>query len=71
MFPVLDDIFDKRVEDIRKRDDYQRRAIAFLGERFTSWFVTHKAFDGNKVVQMPIIFDADAKPADATDIRVK
>ena len=70
LFPVLDDIWRKHRVEYSKRDNYQRRAVSFMGERFSSWFVTQKAADGAKVVQMPIIFDADAKPADATDIRV-
>ena len=40
MFSILLEIWDKRRDDIAKRDNYQRRALGFLGERFTSWYVT-------------------------------
>lgn len=43
MFRVLNDIYEKRVDDIEARDNYQRRAIGFLAERFTSWYVTQQA----------------------------
>ena len=36
MFRVLNDIYEKRIDDIKTRDNYQRRAIGFLAERFTS-----------------------------------
>ena len=70
LFPVLEDFYRKHKEDIDKRDNYQRRAMGFLGERFTSWFVTQQAARGQEVVSLPMTFDADAKPKDATDNRV-
>lgn len=43
MFAVLLDIYKKRKDDIETRDTYQRRAMGFLGERFTSWYVSQMA----------------------------
>ena len=50
LFAVLLDIYSKRKDDIDKRDTYQKRAIGFLGERFTSWYVTQMAIGQNKNV---------------------
>lgn len=50
LFRDLADIWQKRKDDILQRDNYQRRALGFLGERFTSWFVTAQAFLGKQVV---------------------
>ena len=70
LFSVLDDFYKKHKSDIDKRDNYQRRAIGFLGERFTSWYATQQSARGNNVVMLPMTFDQDAKPKDATDNRV-
>lgn len=43
MFAVLLDIYNKRKADIQTRDKYQQRAMGFLGERFTSWYVSQMA----------------------------
>lgn len=43
MFPVLLDLYGKLKDDISTRDDYQKRAMGFLGERFTSFYVTQQA----------------------------
>lgn len=69
LFRVLDDIWQKRKDDIDKRDGYQRRAIGFLGERFTSWYVTAKHFLGKSVAQLPMQFHKDWKPQTAKDSR--
>lgn len=69
LFPVLDDFYRKHKADIDGRDNYQRRAMGFLGERFTSWYVTQQAARKKQVVQLPVIFDGNAKPSDATDAR--
>lgn len=50
MFAVLLDIYKKRKEDIETRDTYQRRAMGFLGERFTSWYVSQMACGAKKNV---------------------
>lgn len=69
MFRDLVDIWEKRKDDIVKRDNYQRRAIGFLGERFTSWYVTAQHFLGKQVIQLPVNFYPDWKPVTATDGR--
>lgn len=69
IFPVLDDFYMKNKDKIDGRDNYQRRAMGFLGERFTSWFITHMAARGKAVAMLPMTFDQDAKPKDATDDR--
>lgn len=71
LFPVLEDFYRKRKDDIDKRDNYQRRAIGFLGERFTSWYATQQSARGEAVAMLPMTFDADAKPKDATDNRIQ
>lgn len=72
MFRVLNDIYEKRIDDIKTRDNYQRRAIGFLAERFTSWYVTQQALGHSKVVaQVPVPLDELAKPVTANDNRPK
>lgn len=51
LFPILLDLYEKRKNSIDARDKYQRRAIGFLGERYTSWYITQMALgQGKKVV---------------------
>lgn len=69
LFRDLADIWQKRKDDILQRDNYQRRALGFLGERFTSWFVAAQAFQGKQVVQLPVSFYADWKPSTVDDSR--
>lgn len=63
LFIVVEDFWKKRGDDIKERDEYQCRAIAFLAERFLSWYVwmnfAKKNFD---VVQIPIEFYQEWKP---------
>lgn len=69
MFRDLGDIYQKRREDILKRDNYQRRAIGFLGERFTSWYTAAQHFLGKEVIELPMEFHENWKPKTATDSR--
>ena len=70
IYRVLNDIYQKRVQDICSRDNYQRRAIGFLAERFTSWYIYTMALGEGKVVgQVNMLFDPDEKPKTAVDNR--
>lgn len=55
LFAILTDYYDKVKDDLATRDNYQRRAMGFLGERFTSWYITQMAYGQKmKVVEMPM-----------------
>ena len=69
LFNALFSIWDKLKDEVPKRDNYQRRAIGFLGERFTSWYVTAQHFNGKTAIQLPLEVHQDWKPKTATDDR--
>ena len=71
MFRVLFDLYKKLDSSIANRDSYQRRAIGFLGERYTSWYVTTQHLLGKNVVELPVQFYKDWKPLTAVDNRAQ
>lgn len=71
MFRVLFDLYKKLESSIADRDIYQRRAIGFLGERYTSWYVTTQHLLGKNVITLPVNFYKNWKPSTAVDTRVK
>lgn len=66
-FPILFTLKD--VIDLSGRDNYQKRALAFLSERLFSLFAYTKKAEGLKVREVATEFLYNEKPVDATDKR--
>lgn len=52
IFPILKKLIN--VINIANRDSYQRRAIAFLSERLTSYWISQKKINGFKIKELKI-----------------
>lgn len=50
--------------DVSERDDYQKRACAFLGERLVSYWLWRSDF---RLLKKPLVEMKDWKPAEASD----
>lgn len=55
--------------DLRNRDGYQYRALAFLGERILSFWTYKMTAEGKDVKEINAVRLDDLKPETATDIR--
>lgn len=67
VFPILLQV-DKSI-DVSGRDNYQKRAMAFLAERMLSLFAYTKMKQGKKVKQVKNVYLRNEKPDTATDKR--
>lgn len=68
LFDVIFAIKDKI--DLSNRDDYQKRALAFLSERFTSfWFWRRWKYDNLKLKAVDLVCHEDWKPKNSGDLR--
>ena len=59
-FPILDEVFRLKKDDITKRDGYQKRAIGFLSERLFNVWLRHNI--GEKDIFHTPIAHLDQKP---------
>ena len=67
---LFNNIFELSTKiNLDERDGYQKRALAFLGERLFSLFAYTKRNDGAKIKEIGTMFFDTWKPADATDKR--
>ena len=67
VFPILFDLEQKI--NLESRDGYQRRALAFISERFTSLFIYSKKNQGYRVKSLEPLYFEGWKPSTATDKR--
>ena len=69
VFKAMDVFYAKHKADIPKLDNYQKRMVSFVAERFTSWLVCLMSSIGLDVKSIPIEFRESMKPATANDKR--
>lgn len=69
VFAAMEVFYAKHKQDIPSLDNYQKRMVSFVAERFTSWLVCLMSSIGHNVKAIPIEFRESMKPATANDKR--